>query len=129
VNNSQRAKFSLQDLAYTMQTGRESMAYRFAMVVNNKLELIEELKSFSQTGETSEPGYFNAVAEDQDIEDFLDCPEGESFIQALAQGGRLTQIAKLWVKGANIPWQHLPANRYSKLANLPHYPFAQQRYW
>ena len=129
VNNSQRAKFSLQDLAYTMQTGRESMAYRFAMVVNNKLELIEGLKSFSQTGETSEPGYFNAVAEDQDIEDFLDCPEGESFIQALAQGGRLTQIAKLWVKGANIPWQHLPANRYSKLANLPHYPFAQQRYW
>ena len=123
------AEDSLQDLAYTMQTGREAMAYRLAVVANNKRELIEELLRFSHTGEGGQISFFNAVSEDRDLEDFLDCPEGEDFIGALAQGARLTQLAKLWVKGTQIPWQRLPTNQQAKLTSLPHYPFAQQRYW
>ncbi|MGM8225006.1 HAD-IIIC family phosphatase [Cellvibrio sp. ARAG 10.3] len=120
---------SLQDLAFTMQTGREAMAHRLAIVANNKRELIEELRHFACTGETSEIAFFNTLSDDQELDDFLDCPEGENFIGALARSGRLTQLAKLWVKGAHIPWQHIPANRQAKLTSLPHYPFARHRYW
>jgi FkbH-like protein len=122
-------KVSLQDMAYTMQVGREAMPIRLAIIAQDKRDLANQLQSFISGKSESR----NIIASEENtnnrLPEFFDCQEGEQFINQLLAAKRLHQLAQLWVAGVNINWPALRDNQFAKIVSLPTYPFAKKRYW
>jgi acyl transferase domain-containing protein/enoyl-CoA hydratase/carnithine racemase/aryl carrier-like protein len=124
---------SLQDIAYTLQVGKEAMEERCALVVRSLAELDERLRAFA-AGETpkgmhvgsslSRAGKLAFIGQDRDLQAVL--------IQTCLREGKLDKLAELWVDGVDLPWDTLhrdaPGARPQRI-ELPLYPFALERYW
>ncbi|WP_432897931.1 L-histidine N(alpha)-methyltransferase [Micromonospora matsumotoense] len=105
------ADLDLDRLAYTLQTGREAMAHRLAVVAHRLDELIDQLDSFlagrpsGWTGVvTAEPG------------------------PPVAPGTDPRDVARRWVAGDVIDWRGVPGRGPEPLS-LPGYPFERVRCW
>ena len=124
---------SLQDIAYTLQIGKEAMEERGALVVRSLAELDERLRVFA-AGETpkgmhvgstlSRAGKLAFIGQDRDLQAVL--------IQTCLREGKLDKLAELWVDGVDLPWDTLhrdaPGVRPRRI-ELPLYPFAREHYW
>ncbi|OKP94477.1 non-ribosomal peptide synthetase [Paenibacillus sp. P32E] len=115
-NGRTSGPLSLRDVAYTLQTGREAMEERLALIVNSvdelasKLELIAEGRSVAgriYRDSCKQPGQ----TADWRTEDGLD------------------QLARSWTAGGTYDWRRLYANPSPRKVSLPAYPFARKRYW
>lgn len=113
----------LRDLAYTLQTGREGMTARLAIVASHVKEAREALEAyldgrkapvFLTMGRSSISGDFVANSE---------------HVLELVKNGELSRIAELWVKGAAIDWDILFTGRSARRVPLPTYPFEPKRCW
>ncbi|SFD21717.1 amino acid adenylation domain-containing protein [Chitinophaga sp. CF118] len=112
----------LEDIAYTLQTGREAMEERLVVIVSDRNELINQLTHYLSGTAT---GIFAGNIRKQDAELLL---EGPAIDRAIAMEDPAT-LARLWVRGVHIDWTILyRANRPEKIS-LPSYPFARQQYW
>ncbi|MEG4343139.1 SDR family NAD(P)-dependent oxidoreductase [Microcoleus sp. A003_D6] len=109
---------SLEDLAWTLQAGREPMRERLAIVSQSLEELKDQLHAFA-TGSLRR-GCFSARASNTP----------GSYSPSNPSGGKLSndEIASLWTKGADIDWATHRAPG-SRRIPLPVYPFARERYW
>lgn len=102
---------TLAELAFTLQTGRDSLAYRRAFVVQEISQLrpglgqvmarAATIKAIDPKGETARPTY-------------------EMTAQA---------IADAWMDGADVDWHGLWAGCDVKRVALPEYPFGGTSYW
>ncbi|KPA10853.1 protein containing Beta-ketoacyl synthase, partial [Candidatus Magnetomorum sp. HK-1] len=121
---------SLVDMAYTLQTGRESMNERLAIVVTNIDELIDKLSDFLQKSKNQDEriytGNSKQFAERKNI--LIGGKAGESFINVICETKDLDRIAQLWVLGFEIDWQLL-YDIQPKRISLPAYPFEKKSYW
>jgi acyl transferase domain-containing protein/acyl carrier protein len=126
---NQQQNVRLEDIAYTLQTGREAMEERLALVVTNLQDLHEKLSRFGE-GKANVEGVFagNVRRGREKTELLLDGREGEQFVQIIVQDKKLAKLAQLWVNGLNLNWSllHAPGVRH---ISLPTYPFAKERYW
>jgi amino acid adenylation domain-containing protein len=97
---------SLQDLAYTLQVGREAMKHRLALEVNSLAELRTRLQAFLN-------GDDGAVSVGK--------------VEAGAVSPAAASLAQKWVRGEQVDWagRH-PGAR--KRVHLPTYPFAREQY-
>ncbi len=124
---------SLQDIAYTLQVGKEAMEERCALVVRSLAELDERLRAFA-TGETpkgmhvgstlSRAGKLAFIGQDRDLQAVL--------IQTCLREGKLDKLAELWVDGVDLPWDMLHRDAPGappRRIELPLYPFAREHYW
>ncbi len=132
---------SLADIAYTLQTSREPMEERLALVVSSMEELIAGLEAYVTDssyhsassansgiyahtiirGNTEQGGTTSAVLsqEEEDVE----------YLHALIRNGNLEKVARFWVVGSTIDWGLLHSDQMRKHVALPGYPFARERYW
>ena len=127
----------LQDMAYTLQSGREPMNERLAIITSNIKELEEKLIQFCRNGDnkseylSSDNKLFagqlkeNPGAHHPNATDY----SNKKTIASAIHNKDLEKIAQLWVSGENILWKDLHTNTNSKKISLPTYPFEQKRYW
>ena len=134
-------EISLQDFAYTLQTGRESMSDRVAFIVREKADVVRKLHTFLIHGETVDDAgaeahrvleanglFVGQVDEHQDLSDSDD----EYGLSALLATADHEQLAKRWVAGADIDWTKLSQRQLGqkgRCISLPTYPFAKKSYW
>jgi amino acid adenylation domain-containing protein len=100
---------SLSDLCFTANTGRKHFEYRFAAIAGTVEALVEQLKSFDMS----------KVQKIYSVEGEIVTGIGES----------LSDLAKLYQKGAALDWQAFYRNKPLHRIPLPTYPFQRQRYW
>ncbi len=91
----------LADIACTLQTGREPMSCRLALVVSSLGELRQKLTAYIETGVVPEP---SSLHEDAD------------------------RVAASWTSGPSVDWSRHGGASASRI-HLPAYPFARERYW
>ena len=120
----------LQDLAFTLQVGREAFKERLAVIAERMSELVERLEKYRR-GAANLSGVFRSAAQANPmaLDSILDNSQGREFIRSLASGGNLTALARLWVTGLEIDWTQIKAHTQSRRISLPTYPFARERYW
>ncbi|MEG3951072.1 MULTISPECIES: SDR family NAD(P)-dependent oxidoreductase [unclassified Microcoleus] len=109
---------SLDDLAWTLQAGREPMPERLAIVSHSFEELTDQLDAFASG--SLRRNCFSARASNSP----------GSYSPSNPSDGKLSddEIASLWTKGADIDWAASRASG-SRRIPLPVYPFARERYW
>ncbi|WP_421846101.1 phosphopantetheine-binding protein [Mycobacterium sp.] len=59
----------------------------------------------------------------------IDEEEGRDYVRALWRKGKLDQIAKLWISGAEIDWRSLYGDQRPRRINAPGYSFARTQHW
>lgn len=124
---------SLDALAYTLQTGRETMDFRVAFVVTGRAQLAATLGAILRDGWATKSAariYFGSVDEDaSDVRQLASGATGEAMIRLLLGEKDLDKLAFYWAKGVKIQWWSLwGAARPRRLA-LPTYPFDRQSHW
>jgi acyl transferase domain-containing protein/NADP-dependent 3-hydroxy acid dehydrogenase YdfG/acyl carrier protein/ubiquinone/menaquinone biosynthesis C-methylase UbiE len=113
---------SVEDVAYTLQVGRDTLEYRVAFLVQN----LEELKTLLEAyliSDTRNPRIFIADNSESGV------PVSDADIVALLKRGAWESIAEAWVRGIDIPWSELYRDRQPRRLSLPTYPFNRKRYW
>lgn len=128
-NSSQtQCMLNIDDIAYTLQVGREAMEYRIATLVSSIEELIERLQEFCQGNQ--ENFYTEWVGTNKAQYDFLvEDEEGKNFINTIINNRKLDKIAKLWVSGIEVDWKLLYGDNEPRRISLPTYSFAKESYW
>jgi polyketide synthase PksN len=112
----------LVNLCYTLQTGREAMEERLAMVVSNVVELIDRLGRWSDRRSSADiyrgsPGPRRGSTRSSKI---APTDLGEQ---------SLTDLASRWAAGEDVNWESLYPGTSPRRIGLPTYPFARERYW
>jgi len=120
------AGIDLARLAYTMQTGREAMEERLALVVSGVDELLSELSAYSAGTPLANAalGRVEAYRRKKSAK-----PEEREGWRSMFADGNLVPLGRLWVEGQDMDWDEIHGtDRLSRLP-LPTYPFARERYW
>nr|WP_264294526.1 hypothetical protein [Bacillus thuringiensis] len=121
---------SLEELAYTLQVGREAMEDRVIFVASDKSQLMYLLDSFLQGNKSVEGIYRGQRKPNKDIALLLyDDEDAKEMIRQWHSKGKVREIAQLWAKGLNIDWKMLYGEHKPCRISLPTYPFAKERYW
>jgi polyketide synthase PksN len=129
ANRSKKTKISLEEIAYTLQTGRDSMSTRLAFVAKSIDDLKGKLNIYA-SGNTSEDIHQSVInATKYKNEMLVEGEEGEIYIKALIENKKLDKIAQIWVCGGEINWKELHNDKGIKKISVPTYPFARQSYW
>ncbi|MCC5467312.1 type I polyketide synthase, partial [Pelosinus baikalensis] len=118
----------LQDIAYTLQVGREAMEARVAMVVNNRQELIQSLKEYLKHPKKREacvPIFAVNLEEEHEMKNLFSGNTGEKFSQVLLAEKNLNKIAMYWSQGGKIPWDSFHEQNEVRKIFLPTYPFKE----
>jgi 3-oxoacyl-(acyl-carrier-protein) synthase/acyl carrier protein len=120
----------LWNVAYTLQTGREAMNYRMAVIAHDVYELIMSLNDYVINkinssifeGESDElTNEFSFMMKDDDYKELLD---------NWLKKEKYEQLANLWVKGGEIDWERMYAKENKPYTiSLPTYIFDNKRYW
>ncbi|RDY32904.1 SDR family NAD(P)-dependent oxidoreductase [Lachnotalea glycerini] len=130
-NDANNKPVHFLDLAYTLQFGREAMQWRLAIVASNQNELEQYLKAFID-GESEEgsPVYFNYKNIAKHTFDLFDQDDDAyAMISQWIEKKKLDKLAKLWVLGYEIDWNHLHKGETYFRISLPTYPFKKERFW
>ncbi|UCH96091.1 MAG: SDR family NAD(P)-dependent oxidoreductase, partial [Candidatus Aminicenantes bacterium] len=121
---------SLEDIAYTLQVGRESMDERLVVIVSGMQELQEKLAAFCQGKEDIEHLYVgNTKDSKSELEQLVEGAAGKEFVRGIMNSREYAKLARLWVSGVGIDWKLLYTDRLRQRISLPGYPFAGKRYW
>nr|ARR97036.1 SphC [Herpetosiphon sp. B060] len=128
VNNPQ---LRLDDLAYTLQIGREAFDERVAFVVQSNAELITLLESYLNNTITPDQAIYVGSMQhnDRTLKTILAGKLGQSLLQELHTPQELSQIALLWTKGVDVAWEQLDQTERRQRLALPTYRFNHQSYW
>jgi len=110
-------EFTLENIAYTLQTGRKAMEKRAAFIAASQKELLKALKKLS-TGEDCCGLCDYKTEEDKP----LIGPDLEWKI-------KLQQYAVSWLDGNQVSWKELHRGSAVKKISLPAYPFKRIRHW
>ncbi len=118
----------LSSLAYTLQTGREPMEERLALLARSLDDLVDKLTAFTNGEEVikdlrqgraarrSEPLSPRAPAQDPP-------PEVDAWIA----DGNHAELMDFWIRGGALDWRRLHGDPAPARINLPTYPFAKER--
>ena len=120
----------LAEIAYTLQTGREAMSERLALIVSSLEELEKKLKSFVEGQENIPSLYRGHVRQDQELlSDFATEEEFSTIIDEWIRSKKIGKLLNLWVRGLTIDWQKFYPQGKPRRLSLPTYPFAKEYYW
>ncbi|UUM22295.1 SDR family NAD(P)-dependent oxidoreductase [Mycoavidus sp. SF9855] len=122
-------ELDLTALAYTLQTGREAMVHRLALVVESRAQMLDALDKFTRGQAT--PGVFTGQAKKSSEHTalFEDDGDADALLQAWLRAKKLSKLAQLWVHGLTVEWGQLYGQTKPRRMSLPTYPFAKKRYW
>ncbi|WP_324609004.1 SDR family NAD(P)-dependent oxidoreductase [Streptomyces sp. NRRL F-5650] len=124
---------TLAEIAHTLQTGREAMTERLALLADDRAPAAAALAAYSRGEEA--PGLLRGSARQHgrllgDL--FTDGAGARDFVAALGAAGQWDRLASLWVSGVDLDWPLLrtvTAGGTPRKVSLPTYPFARERHW
>lgn len=133
-NNNDREYISeqsfLDNLAYTLQQGREAMEERFAFTFLNMEDLLQKLSSFIEGKSVSNNIFVGSKDKNKIFSEVLSDEDGRSYIRTLIEKNMMSKLLQLWVVGVEFEWNLLYENiGYKKKISLPVYPFDKKSYW
>ncbi|MCK9396268.1 MAG: phosphopantetheine-binding protein, partial [Methylobacter sp.] len=126
---------SLIDLVYTLQTGRQAMEERLALVITDRQDLIGKLGAFCLNQERDAQVYqFNSKTVPAQFRELTEGDAGRAFIRSLVAQRDWDRIALLWLSGVEVDWSLLDGDqavggRQPRRIAAPTYPFAKHAYW
>jgi len=128
---------SFTDMVYSVQTGREMMDEKLAIIAASSNELLEKLKLVSGTNLQTQPDlqdhgifYGNlAHAKMNPLMSLITQDMGSKQIESSLLSQEWQKLALLWVNGVELPWENIWQNINTQRISLPGYPFAKDRYW
>lgn len=121
---------SLDNLAYTLQMGREAMDERLGIVVNSVEELRNKLKAYLDNDKKIAHLYLGNVEKNKDaLVAFGDDEDMARVIEAWIDKAKYNKLLDIWVKGFSINWNALYGTNKPQRISVPTYPFAKERYW
>ena len=130
------SEFSLDDMAYTLQTGRELFDYRLAVISTSRNDLSEKLTWFLNNDidnmkENSTSIYFNKIKNDlSNIIFGFDKKDMSGLEEHYFLSNNLVHLAQLWILGADVEWRKLYGKeRQAKKISIPSYPFDKTYHW
>ncbi|MDB6039324.1 MAG: hybrid trans-AT polyketide synthase-nonribosomal peptide synthetase, partial [Verrucomicrobiales bacterium] len=106
---------ALEDIAFTLQVGRDAMDSRMAVLAQDQAELALGLSAYLN-GEKSRH-VFSAEMIGSNLES--ETPNLDN----------LEAAARLWVAGGTVPWKEFYGGRSPRRVSLPAYPFETKAYW
>ncbi|ERM17719.1 SDR family NAD(P)-dependent oxidoreductase [Brevibacillus laterosporus] len=132
---SQKPDIVIGNISYTLLVGRKHFRNRVAVVVSNLSELSTELMKWLEKDPSSRITTGNATPlpitnTNPDLESFYHSVKVCHMESSEAEyASALSIVAKLYIKGYNLPFMKLfDAKKYRRVS-LPTYPFVQQSYW
>ncbi len=121
---------SLHSIAYTLQTGREAMDYRLALVASTIDELADTFDSYIKGQENSSMIFSGSIKETKKQLDFLYDEDSLELICRWMDKGKFEKVAQLWIKGFDLDWKMAYEHEMKPpIVSLPTYPFSKKRYW
>ncbi len=106
---------SLDDLAFTLQVGRDAMSHRLALVVDS-LETLQTGLAWRGAPAGAPPVFL--------------CEGEADRLNGDAPGFHdLEELARFWVSGGHVAWRRMPRKRPARRVSLPGYPFEKQACW
>ena len=119
-------KANLHDVAYTLQTGREQMEARLAIVAHSCGELLDQLDLFLE-GETADLFYSHTETNKPRL--LQQEKEEHVFSKKILDAKEIRLLAQRWVTGVSFDWQQWYTHQRPGKISLPNYPFEHKRYW
>lgn len=123
----------LQNVAFTLQTGREPMEERLAFVAETVDEIRKKLKSYINNSADDNLVLYGNKKHGLPGEKKK---EADLAVKTLLEKFRrnrsreiLEKLAEHWVQGTVIDWQQLYSGEMPEKISLPGYPFAEERCW
>ncbi len=112
---------ALNDLAYTLQVGRNELPCRLALVVADRAAATERLRAFAaQPGPGAGWRYTRSI---------LDADPDAAGLEDAIGARDLERIAAAWTSGAAVDWERLHRGSRPRRLSLPAYPFERVRCW
>ena len=120
----------LQDVAYTLQVGRQAMEVRLGFLARSLDELRSKLTAFLN-GTADEEQIFcgEASGSEAALGMLADDEEIGRVIRHWIEEGRHAKLLKMWVGGLAVDWDSLYEQAKPKRIHLPSYPFEKERFW
>ncbi|HEY9131416.1 MAG TPA: SDR family NAD(P)-dependent oxidoreductase, partial [Dyella sp.] len=120
----------LDDLAYTLQVGREAMDERLGVMTSSLEELRLGLAAYI-AGETGMEALYRGQAKrgKEALGALVGDEDMASTVDSWIAKGKLDKLLDLWVRGLSIDWDRLYGEAKPHRISLPTYPFARDRYW
>ncbi|WP_017570356.1 SDR family NAD(P)-dependent oxidoreductase [Nocardiopsis halotolerans] len=119
----------LEDLAFTLQVGREAMDVRLGVLADSLDSLADGLERYL-AGDTSAEGVLSGdVRDGREALALIPEEDLDRIVGGLLERGELTDVLRFWVKGAVPDWYRLHGDRTPRRTSAPTYPFARERHW
>lgn len=122
-------QMTLENIAYTLQVGREEMEYRVAFTcsdIQNLLILLEQCHQKDYKGVS----YYNASENIRKIEQLLLNNKGNvKKVEEAVKNRNLSVLKELWVQGYPVDFKKLNENSSACIISLPSYEFIKERCW
>jgi polyketide synthase PksN len=104
----------LEDIAFTLQVGRDAMSFRMAVLAEDRAELALGLGAYLSGDESSR--VFSTRTTGKKVESMANFDDPEA-------------VARFWISGGSVTWKNLYAGRAPRRVSLPTYPFECKSYW
>nr|BAP05596.1 CalH [uncultured Candidatus Entotheonella sp.] len=128
-------EMDLTNLSYTLQLGREAMAYRLALLASSIDEVIRQLERYLTSPEVQllerHRIYIGHLANGSGdrLPRYIRKMYDRNQVEAKIQQREWDDLAMLWIGGIDIPWATLYRGQGVRRIALPGHPFDLQRYW
>lgn len=120
---------SINDLAHTLQMGREAMDCRVTIIASNLPDLQQKLGIYVKDGNGGKDS-FVLIKRDSEKLDLFDTDEDVTILlHSWVKKRKLQKIAQLWLNGVTVDWTILFKDLKPSRIHIPTYPFADGRYW
>ncbi len=129
LGERQSADAGLANIAYTLQTGREPMEERLAMMANSIEELLEKIEGFLEGRGAGGVHRGRVKRHKESLAIFEPDGELEEQVDAWIIEGKYSELAAQWVRGMIIDWRKLYTGTLPRRISLPLYPFAREHFW
>lgn len=113
---------ALDDVAFTLQTGRDHLAHRLAVVADTVEGLCESLRDYEDSSAPTGTVWTGHVKRGQG-----DTPA--TAVASTTEHPEPEVLAERWVRGDEVEWSALHRTRTPHRTSLPGYPFEKVRAW
>ncbi|XYH98675.1 SDR family NAD(P)-dependent oxidoreductase [Sorangium sp. So ce1128] len=120
-------RYSLGNIAHTLQVGRRALEERLAVLATSVTELVETLEAFVRSPGVPERAARGAASRTRGH--LAGLRERAAAVEQQVREGRIEELMTAWVQGAEVDWQRLPQRRGHRRVSLPTYPFLRDRAW
>lgn len=121
--------FSMEQLEYTLQTGREAFHERLAIVSGSLNEILDALLKYVD-GECSRECLFVGSSKGgRDLKLLFADGMGQQFIHQIIKSKDKKKLAELWLQGVDFDWVKLYENEVPRKISIPKHVFDTKPYW